>query len=69
MFQSQQEKIDSVEDNVNTAAANVEEGTKSLGKVCVCLCPDDQMCVCVVFWRLGDRWHFASQSFHSICPY
>ncbi|XP_068180686.1 syntaxin-17 [Antennarius striatus] len=29
---SQQEKIDSIEDNVNTAAANVEEGTKSLGK-------------------------------------
>lgn len=32
MHQSQQEKIDSIEDNVNTAAANVEEGTKSLGK-------------------------------------
>eukprot|EP00064_Thunnus_orientalis_P003093 superscaffoldBa00000245_g3101 len=30
--ESQQEKIDSIEDNVNTAAANVEEGTKSLGK-------------------------------------
>ncbi|KAM9851965.1 syntaxin-17 isoform 2-T2 [Aulostomus maculatus] len=29
---SQQEKIDSIEDNVNTATANVEEGTKSLGK-------------------------------------
>ncbi|XP_034729484.1 syntaxin-17 [Etheostoma cragini] len=29
---SQQEKIDSIEDNINTAAANVEEGTKSLGK-------------------------------------
>ncbi|KAM6910036.1 syntaxin-17 isoform 1-T2 [Xenentodon cancila] len=29
---SQQEKIDNIEDNVNTAAANVEEGTKSLGK-------------------------------------
>lgn len=32
VHQSQQEKIDSIEDNVNTAAANVEEGTKSLGK-------------------------------------
>lgn len=32
LHQSQQEKIDSIEDNVNTAAANVEEGTKSLGK-------------------------------------
>ncbi|KAM9782829.1 syntaxin-17 [Neosynchiropus ocellatus] len=29
---SQQEKIDSIEDNVNTAAANVEDGTRSLGK-------------------------------------
>lgn len=38
LHQSQQEKIDSIEDNVNTAAANVEEGTKSLGKVCVCVC-------------------------------
>lgn len=35
LVHSQQEKIDSIEDNVNTAAANVEEGTKSLGKVCV----------------------------------
>ncbi|XP_070691160.1 syntaxin-17 [Pempheris klunzingeri] len=32
LVHSQQEKIDSIEDNVNTAAANVEEGTKSLGK-------------------------------------
>lgn len=38
VHQSQQEKIDSIEDNVNTAAANVEEGTRSLGKVCMCLC-------------------------------
>ncbi|NXR32604.1 STX17 protein, partial [Zosterops hypoxanthus] len=29
---SQQEKIDRIEDHVNTAAANVEEGTKNLGK-------------------------------------
>ncbi|XP_062322097.1 syntaxin-17 isoform X2 [Osmerus eperlanus] len=29
---SQQEKIDSIEDNVNTAVASVEEGTRSLGK-------------------------------------
>ncbi|XP_061530848.1 LOW QUALITY PROTEIN: syntaxin-17 [Phycodurus eques] len=29
---SQQEKIDSIEDNVNTAAANVSEGSKSLRK-------------------------------------
>lgn len=71
VYQSQQEKIDSIEDNVNTAAANVEEGTKSLGKVCLCVCPDDLMCacVCVVFGRWGDRWHFASQPFHSVCPY
>ncbi|KAL0985347.1 hypothetical protein UPYG_G00155780 [Umbra pygmaea] len=32
LVHSQQETIDSIEDNVNTAAANVEEGTKSLGK-------------------------------------
>ncbi|XP_077431123.1 syntaxin-17 isoform X1 [Vanacampus margaritifer] len=32
LVHSQQEKIDSIEDNVNTAAANVEEGSKSLGK-------------------------------------
>ncbi|XP_028983930.1 syntaxin-17 isoform X1 [Betta splendens] len=32
LVHSQQEKIDSIEDNVNTASANVEEGTKSLGK-------------------------------------
>lgn len=32
LVHSQQEKIDSIEDNVNTAAANVEEGTRSLGK-------------------------------------
>lgn len=55
VHQTQQEKIDSIEDNVNTAAANVEEGTKSLGKVCMCecACPDDLMrlCVCVVFGR------------------
>lgn len=37
VHQSQQEKIDSIGDNVNTAAANVEEGTRSLGKVCVCV--------------------------------
>uniref|UniRef100_A0A8D1N1E3 Syntaxin 17 n=2 Tax=Sus scrofa TaxID=9823 RepID=A0A8D1N1E3_PIG len=29
---SQQEKIDSIEDHVNSAAVNVEEGTKNLGK-------------------------------------
>ncbi|XP_054020079.1 syntaxin-17 isoform X2 [Dryobates pubescens] len=29
---SQQEKIDRIEDHVNTAAVNVEEGTKNLGK-------------------------------------
>ncbi|KAM4735845.1 syntaxin-17 [Anableps anableps] len=32
LVHSQQGKIDSIEDNVNTAAANVEEGTRSLGK-------------------------------------
>lgn len=32
LVHSQQEKIDSIEDNVNTASANVEEGTRSLGK-------------------------------------
>lgn len=32
LVHSQQEKIDSIEDNINTAAANVEEGTRSLGK-------------------------------------
>ncbi|XP_077383901.1 syntaxin-17 [Festucalex cinctus] len=32
LVHSQQEKIDSIEDNVNTAVANVEEGSKSLGK-------------------------------------
>ncbi len=59
VHQSQQEKIDSIEDNVNTAAANVEEGTKSLGKVCMCVRPDDLMrvylcvCVSVVFGRWG----------------
>lgn len=31
--QAQQEKIDSIEANVSVAAANVEEGTRSLGKV------------------------------------
>ncbi|XP_061918883.1 syntaxin-17 isoform X2 [Entelurus aequoreus] len=36
LVHSQQEKIDSIEDNVNTAAANVEEGTKSLGKLHCC---------------------------------
>lgn len=50
--QSQQEKIDSIEDNVNTAAANVEEGTKSLGKVCINVCVLIIWCVCV--WCLGD---------------
>ncbi|CAL9705799.1 unnamed protein product [Knipowitschia caucasica] len=29
---SQQEQIDNIEDNINMAAANVEEGTRSLGK-------------------------------------
>ncbi|XP_056376125.1 syntaxin-17 isoform X3 [Hyla sarda] len=29
---TQQDKIDSIEDHVNTAAVNVEEGTKNLGK-------------------------------------
>ncbi|KAM6968065.1 syntaxin-17 [Aplochiton taeniatus] len=32
LVHSQQEKIDSIEDNVNAAVANVEEGTQSLGK-------------------------------------
>nr|XP_020462802.1 syntaxin-17 [Monopterus albus] len=32
LVHSQQEKMDSIEGNVNTAATNVEEGTKSLGK-------------------------------------
>ncbi|XP_036996691.2 syntaxin-17 [Artibeus jamaicensis] len=32
LVNSQQEKIDSIEDHVNTAAVNVEEGTKNLGK-------------------------------------
>ncbi|XP_067094922.1 syntaxin-17 isoform X2 [Osmerus mordax] len=32
LVHSQQEKIDSIEDNVNTAVASVEEGTRSLGK-------------------------------------
>uniref|UniRef100_A0A3P9M7F4 Syntaxin-17 n=1 Tax=Oryzias latipes TaxID=8090 RepID=A0A3P9M7F4_ORYLA len=32
LVHSQQEKIDSIEDNINTASTNVEEGTKSLGK-------------------------------------
>lgn len=32
MVHSQQEKIDSIEDHVSTAAVNVEEGTKNLGK-------------------------------------
>lgn len=75
LLQSQQEKIDSIEDNINTASTNVEEGTKSLGKVCifecvcVCVCADDPMRVRGVFGRWGDRWHFASQPFHSVCPY
>ncbi|KAG7523407.1 syntaxin-17 [Solea senegalensis] len=32
LVHSQQEKIDSIEDNINTATANVVEGTRSLGK-------------------------------------
>uniref|UniRef100_A0A9L0RKD1 Syntaxin-17 n=1 Tax=Equus caballus TaxID=9796 RepID=A0A9L0RKD1_HORSE len=32
LVNSQQEKIDSIEDHVNTAAVNVEVGTKNLGK-------------------------------------
>ncbi|XP_033836249.1 syntaxin-17 [Periophthalmus magnuspinnatus] len=32
LVHSQQEKIDNIEDNVNMAASNVEEGTRSLGK-------------------------------------
>ncbi|KAM6101569.1 syntaxin-17 isoform 2-T4 [Theristicus caerulescens] len=32
LVSSQQEKIDRIEDHVNCAAANVEEGTKNLGK-------------------------------------
>ncbi|NXN16951.1 STX17 protein, partial [Indicator maculatus] len=32
LVSSQQEKIDRIEDHVNTAAVNVEEGTKNLGK-------------------------------------
>ncbi|KPP76303.1 hypothetical protein Z043_104362 [Scleropages formosus] len=33
LVHSQQEKIDSIEDHVSAAAANVEEGSQSLGKV------------------------------------
>lgn len=51
VHQSQQEKIDSIEDNVNTAAANVEEGTRSLGKVCVCASWRSDVSVCKVFGR------------------
>ncbi|XP_034467795.1 syntaxin-17 isoform X3 [Hippoglossus hippoglossus] len=51
LVHSQQEKIDSIEDNVNTAAANVVEGTKSLGKVCICVCV---LCDCVCgVWKIG----------------
>ncbi|XP_006635799.2 syntaxin-17 isoform X1 [Lepisosteus oculatus] len=32
LVHSQQEKIDSIEDHVNTAAANVQEGSRSLGQ-------------------------------------
>ncbi|XP_064147736.1 syntaxin-17 isoform X2 [Loxodonta africana] len=32
LVNSQQEKIDSIEDHVNSAAVNVQEGTKNLGK-------------------------------------
>nr|4WY4_B Chain B, Syntaxin-17 [Homo sapiens] len=32
LVNSQQEKIDSIADHVNSAAVNVEEGTKNLGK-------------------------------------
>ncbi|XP_036186108.1 syntaxin-17 isoform X1 [Myotis myotis] len=32
LVNSQQEKIDSIEDHVNSAAVNVEEGTRNLGK-------------------------------------
>ncbi|XP_070287174.1 syntaxin-17 isoform X1 [Myotis yumanensis] len=32
LVHSQQEKIDSIEDHVNSAAVNVEEGTRNLGK-------------------------------------
>ncbi|XP_037654480.1 syntaxin-17 isoform X1 [Choloepus didactylus] len=32
LVNAQQEKIDSIEDHVNSAAVNVEEGTKNLGK-------------------------------------
>uniref|UniRef100_A0A3P8UPK9 t-SNARE coiled-coil homology domain-containing protein n=1 Tax=Cynoglossus semilaevis TaxID=244447 RepID=A0A3P8UPK9_CYNSE len=52
--QSQQEKIDSIEDNVNTAAANVEEGTRSLGKVCVCLRVCVGGCVRACMCMLGE---------------
>ncbi|OWK07192.1 STX17 [Cervus elaphus hippelaphus] len=38
LVNSQQEKIDSIEDHVNSAAANVEEGTRRLGKVRLCSC-------------------------------
>lgn len=34
LVNSQQEKIDSIEDHVNSAAVNVEEGTRNLGKPC-----------------------------------
>ncbi|MBV96068.1 Syntaxin-17, partial [Eschrichtius robustus] len=36
LVNSQQEKIDSVEDHVNSAAVSVEEGTKNLGKAAKC---------------------------------
>ncbi|XP_006165109.1 syntaxin-17 [Tupaia chinensis] len=36
LVNSQQEKIDSIADHVNSAAVNVEEGTKNLGKAAKC---------------------------------
>lgn len=38
LVSSQQEKIDRIEDHVNSAAANTEEGTKNLAKVGICSC-------------------------------
>nr|XP_015212695.1 PREDICTED: syntaxin-17 isoform X2 [Lepisosteus oculatus] len=43
LVHSQQEKIDSIEDHVNTAAANVQEGSRSLGQK-LAACPP----VCLV---------------------
>lgn len=54
--QAQQEKIDTIEANVSIAAANVEEGTQSLGKVRG-----------VGTLPLGDRFH-STPLLHSAYP-